>query len=149
MCTLGTATVLDQGDRDEEDTTFWGYLGDGEIGPHVDGDAEVTEFAPLLYRVDGNPTAPLEKVATGSSIQKTSNICACLKRDSLDDSDVFLLDSGWEIFVWIGKSANLSEKVAAMGAADRYAKMEPRAADLPVTVIKAGNETELFNSYFE
>jgi hypothetical protein len=148
MCTMGTVTTLDQRDGDEE-PAFWAYLGDGEIGPHVDDDEEVSEFAPLLFRVDGTPTAPLEKVATGTPIKKTSKVCTCLKRDALDDSDVFLLDSGWEIFIWVGKGADLSEKVAAMGAADRYAKIEPRAVNLPVTVIKAGSETEQFNSYFE
>ena len=148
MCTLGTAVVLDQGDGDEEYTDFWSHLSDGEIGPDMEDDEGVTEFAPLLFRVDGNPIKELEKVATGTAIQKTSKVVSCLDRGALDDSDVFLLDSGWEIFIWIGKGADLSEKVAAMGAADRYAKMEPRAIDMPVTILKAGSETKLFNSYF-
>jgi hypothetical protein len=66
----------------------------------------------------------------------------------LDEDDVFLLDSGWEIYIWVGKGADTSEKVAAMGAADRYGKMEPRATDLSVTLIKSGRETDQFNSYF-
>jgi hypothetical protein len=146
---MGTVATLDQGDGDEEYTDFWSYLGsEGEIGPAMDDGEEVAEFAPLLFRVDGNPEKYLEKVATGITIQRTSNILSCLKRSALDEDDVFLLDTGWEIYIWVGKCADTSEKVAAMGAADRYGKMEPRAADLPVTLIKSGRETDRFNSYF-
>ena len=150
MCTLGTATVLDQGDGDEEYTDFWAHLGDdGEIGPNQDDDEGITEFSPLLFRVDGDATEELEQVASGSPIQKTSKVVACLQKDALDSGDVFLMDSGWELYVWIGSGADHGEKLAAMAAADRYAKMEPRALQLPVHILKEGHETELFNSYFE
>lgn len=56
------------------------------------------------------------------------------------DSKVFLFDVGSKIFVWTGKKANSSDKVAALGAADRYAMIEPRANDVPVTIVKAGQE---------
>jgi len=148
MCTLGTAKVLDQGQGDEEDGDFWGFLGDGEIASKEEAEEAISEFAPLLFRVDGDASKELEKVAEGSSVQKPGKIAQCLDKGALDDSDVFLLDSGWEIFIWIGAGASLSEKIAAMGAADRYALMEPRAVDLPVTVLKSGKETALFNSYF-
>jgi hypothetical protein len=148
LCTLGTATVLDQGDGDEEDSDFWGYLGDGEIATKKEADEGITEFSPLLFRVDGDPSKELEKVAEGSATQKPGKVCQCLDKGALEDSDVFLLDSGWEIFVWVGAGADRSEKIAAMGAADRYALMEPRAVDLPVTVVKSGRENASFNSYF-
>ena len=48
----------------------------------------------------------------------------------------FLFDVGSKIFVWTGKKANSSDKVAALGAADRYAAIEPRANDVPVTILK-------------
>merc|ERR1712119_268336 len=56
------------------------------------------------------------------------------------DGNVFLLDAGSKIFVWTGKNANSSDKVASLGAADRYAMIEPRANDVPVTIVKAGQE---------
>mmetsp|Transcript_23815 Transcript_23815/g.36201 ORF Transcript_23815/g.36201 Transcript_23815/m.36201 type:complete len:375 (-) Transcript_23815:117-1241(-) len=150
MCTLGTATVLQQGDGDEEYTDFWEYLGnDGEIGPDLQDDEEVTEFSPLLFRVDGDASKPLDQVASGTPIQKTSKVVSCLKKGDLDTADVFLLDAGWDIYIWIGKGSDHSEKLAAMGAADRYAKMEPRALNIPVTIVKEGSETDIFNSYFE
>jgi gelsolin len=148
MCTLGTAKVLDQGDGDDEHPDFWGYLGSGEIASAEAADEPITEFKPLLFRVDGDPEKPLEQVAKGAFKQRPGKLVRVLDRGSLNEDDVFLMDSGWEIFVWIGKSADTSEKIAAMGAADRYALQEPRAVDLPVTIVKSGMESDLFKSYF-
>eukprot|EP00980_Cylindrotheca_fusiformis_P013221 scaffold3359_cov123-Cylindrotheca_fusiformis.AAC.25 len=148
MCTLGTAVVLDQGDGDEENTDFWAYLGDGEIASKQEVEEPVTEYTPLLFRVDANPKKKLEKAARGAMVQRPGKVSRCMDKGALGGDDVFLLDSGWEIFIWIGNEASKKEKIAAMGAADRYAEMEPRAAALPVTIIKGGNETPLFKSYF-
>jgi hypothetical protein len=148
MCTLGTATVLDQGDADEDNIEFWAYLGEGEIASKEEAEEPVTEFMPLLFRVDGNPKKKLEMAEKGAFFARPGKIMRCLDRGALAEKDVFLLDSGWELFVWIGNGADTSEKIAAMGAADRYAEMEPRAATLPVTVVKSGSETTLFLSYF-
>lgn len=148
MCTLGTAKVLQQGDGDEEFTEFWAYLGSGDIAGAQAAPEPVAEFKPILFRVDGNPSKPLKEVAKGAFVQRPGKLMRVLDKGSLNEEDVFLMDSGWEIFIWIGKRADTSEKIAAMGAADRYAKMEPRAADLPVTIVKSGKESPLFKTYF-
>lgn len=148
MCSHGSVTTLDHGVDDADNKDFWGYLGGlGEVSPGTPDEAEVTDFAPILFRVDGDPTKELVKVGTGTFCKK-GKIEACLKKSALDDSDVFLLDAGWEVFIWIGSGADTSEKVAAMGAADRYADMEPRANYLPVTIVKSGKECNEFLSFF-
>jgi len=149
MCTMGTVTTLDENQGDEEYTEFWDILGDGMIGEDMQDDEGVTEFEPLLYRVDGDPTKDLELVATGMPIQKTSKTCSCLNRVDLDDNDVFLIDSGWEIYVWVGKSADRYERIAAISAADRYSKKDPRTLELPVHIVKSGHESESFNALFD
>lgn len=148
MCSMGTVVVLDQGQGDEEETSFWAYLGDGEIQPAAESDEGITEFAPLLFRVDGDMSKDLDAVATGTPIQKTSRVCNCLDKSELKEEDVFLLDSGWEIYVWIGGKADQFEKIAAMLAADKYSKQDPRTLELPVHIVKSGNETDRFLSYF-
>ena len=145
---MGTVVVLDQGQGDEEDTAFWGYLGDGEIQSATEDDKEITEFAPLLFRVDGDLSKDLDQVATGKPIQKTSKVCTCLEKSDLKEEDVFLLDSGWEIYVWIGSKADQFEKIAAMMAADKYSKQDPRTLELPVHIVKSGHESDRFLSYF-
>mmetsp|Transcript_15157 Transcript_15157/g.31190 ORF Transcript_15157/g.31190 Transcript_15157/m.31190 type:complete len:383 (+) Transcript_15157:4177-5325(+) len=158
LCTLGTVQVIDQDDGDEN-AEFWNYLeqdsGGREIGDtatdlkersNLVGDLE--EFEPKLFRVDGDPSKPLEQVAVGEAVGKNQT-APCFDRSSLDDSDVFLLDTGWKIFVWMGNKADRSEIFAAMRAADRYAETDPRAHDLPVTMLKAGRESDGFSSFFE
>lgn len=140
--------VLDYGDDDNAE--FWNYLGDGEMGAPIPDEEDLDEFTPVLYRVDADVSKALEKIGTGNTLKKgTRDHQHCLKKHALDDSDVFLLDAGWEVFVWIGKGADTSEKIAAVGAADRLAAVEPRVKQLPVTIVKSCAETEDFLSYFD
>ena len=155
-----------QGDGDEEETEFWDYLErDGgksqrsmDIGRTSTGWKErknlaggLKEFQPKLFLVDADPTKPLEQVGLGELIKKATmaKMGGFMNKKSLNDNDVYLLDTGWKIFVWIGKGADAGEKVAALGAADRYAETEPRAKELPVTVVKAGQERGGFFSFFK
>ncbi|CAJ1932161.1 unnamed protein product [Cylindrotheca closterium] len=148
MCTLGSVKVIDQGDGDEDVGDFWEYLGEGEIAPAEATVEPITEFKPLLFRVDANPDIELKQVAEGCLHQFPGKPVPVLEKDILNEDDVFLMDSGWEVFVWIGRDADTSEKIAAMGAADRYAQMEPRIADLPITIVKSGKESPSFKSCF-
>lgn len=171
LCTMATVTVLTQGDGDDEDEEFWNYLergGSGDSGgtgrskaigststgwkPRKNLVASLKEFKPKLFAVDADPTKPLEQVSLGELIKKTAKakMGGFFNKSSVDDdNDVFLLDTGWKLFVWIGKAADSEERVAALGAADRYAEIDPRAKELPVTVIKAGKESAGFFSFFK
>jgi len=168
LCTLGTVTVLAQGDGDDEETEFWDYLKGGSSSGSSGGDKSrsiggatksrdvglLKEYKPKLFLVDSDPTKELKQVGFGELIKRAASLKlggggGFLNRSSLDDSNVFLLDTGWKIFIWVGKAADSGEKVAALGAADQYAEMEPRARELPVTVLKAGQERSGFMSYFK
>jgi hypothetical protein len=150
MCSLGSVTTLDHGDGDTSDEEFWGYLSgsEGDIGPGTPDEVDMTDFTPILFQVAGDPTKALEKVGTGILCTKGKTE-ACLQKSALDDSSVYLVDAGWELFIWVGSGAETDEKVAAMGAADRYAEMEPRAKYLPVTIVKSGKECNQFLAYFD
>ena len=149
MATESTVEVLEQGNGDDAAVDFWAALsGDpSEIGPADNNDSAVTEFVPQLYRLpsEGDPEMVAEgepvKVGFGAATPK-------IPKSTLDETDAFLLDAGWEIFVWIGKDADRSERLAAMGQADKYGNANPRAKSLPVTMIKSGWETSKFNSFF-
>lgn len=170
LCTLGTVTVLAQGDGDDEETEFWDYLKGGSSSGSSGGDKSRSiggatfskardidlpkEYKPKLFLVHSDPTKELKQVGLGELIKRAASLKlggggGFLNRSSLDDSNVFLLDTGWKIFIWVGKAADSGEKVAALGAADQYAEMEPRARELPVTVLKAGQERSGFMSYFK
>jgi hypothetical protein len=145
---MGTVVTLDQDQGDEEDSDFWNLLGPGTIGEDMKDDEGVTQFEQRLYRVDGDPTKELELIATGEPAQRSSKYSGSLNRGDLKDGDVFLVDTGWEIFVWIGKDADRDEKIAALSAADRYSKQDPRTLELPVHILKSGNETQRFLDIF-
>jgi len=171
LCSLGTVTVLAQGDGDEEETEFWNYLSGGggdddgsdapvsrSIGSTPTGYKErknharsLNEYKPKLFEVPSDPSSPLKQVGMGTLIKKAAKekMGGFFNRGSLDENDVFLLDVGWKIFVYLGKEADRAEKVAALGAADRYAETVPRAKDVPVTMIKAGQKRGNFFSFFK
>ena len=160
-CTMGTVTTLDQDQGDEEYSDFWDLIGhEGEIGPPKkdtgkDG-GKIVEFEPRLYRVDGDLQQDLQLVSTATrKIHKTTaknnnkrTSDPSFNRTELNEDDVFLVDSGWEIFVWIGSGADRYEKMAAMSAADRYAKLDPRTMELPVHIVKSGHENDAFLALF-
>eukprot|EP00977_Amphora_coffeiformis_P013539 scaffold3576_cov170-Amphora_coffeaeformis.AAC.21 len=150
LCTGGTVQVLAQGDGDdaEEYAEFWNYLGEGEIQPAI-SDEGVKEFVPVLYQLTDKPEVEPVEVATASEAATKGNIAAKLPRSLLDESDVFLLDSGWKVYIWIGSGADTSEKLMAFCKGDAYCKKDPRTASLTLEIVKSGKESEDFESYFE
>jgi len=148
LCTEGTVVVLEEGSGDEECEEFWAYLGEGEVADADEEDEDVEEFAPLLFKLPAGEDEEPEQVAKGEMV-KIGFVKECkLSKDLLDESDVFLLDSGWEIFVWIGKNADKSEKLGAFSKADTYCKDDLRTVDLPLSLVKSGWEPSDFNSFF-
>lgn len=149
MATEGTVVVLDQGVNDGEAEEFWSALpGDpSEIGPAQNNDSDVTEFVPTLFRLGADGSS--EKVAEGEPVKEGwGKPTPKIARSALDDADVFLLDAGWDLFVWMGKDADRSERLAAMGNADAYGNANPRAKHLPVSIVKSGFESSRFNGFF-
>jgi gelsolin len=151
MCTEGTVKALDEGDDDDAD--FWKFFGDGGTVAPADkhgADEDVEEFAPLLFKLGEEEGEPVQ-VARGEPVKVGfGQASAKIPRSALNDGDAFLLDAGWEVFLWIGAGADRSEKVGALAKADQYCKDDPRTADLPLTMIKAGGgyEPSSFGNYF-
>lgn len=146
MCTGGTVTVLDEGAGDEADEAFWKYLGEGDIAEADEGDDAVDEFAPLLFKFGTDGT---EQVAKGESVKVGfSHAESKIPRSALDSSEVYLLDAGWELFVWMGGQADRLAKLSAMDRAHAYCKENPRTADLPITMVNAAFEPHNFACYF-
>ncbi|NWW73357.1 VILI protein, partial [Climacteris rufus] len=71
-------------------------------------------------------------------------------QDDLDENDVYLLDTWDQVFFWIGKGANESEKEAAAVMAQEYLRSDPRGRDLdtPIIVVKQGYEPPTFTGWF-
>ncbi|NXD27334.1 VILI protein, partial [Spelaeornis formosus] len=71
-------------------------------------------------------------------------------QDDLEESDVYLLDTWDQVFFWIGKNANESEKEAAAVMAQEYLRSHPsgRDPDTPIIVVKQGHEPPTFTGWF-
>ena len=75
-----------------------------------------------------------------------------LKRDMLASDDVYLIDSGRELLVWVGGYveglAEAKSAAAAFNTASAYLRQSGQAITTPVTLIREGQEgqCELFRS---
>ncbi|XP_053327026.1 villin-1 [Spea bombifrons] len=71
-------------------------------------------------------------------------------QDDLEDDDVFLLDAWDQVFLWIGKHANETEKTEAAFTAQEYLKTHPGGRDIntPIVIVKQGYEPPTFTGWF-
>jgi len=81
----------------------------------------------------------------------TCNEIAHFTQDDLDEDDVMLLDAGTEVYLWIGKGANATEKKESVVVALNYLKTDPtgsRDPDTPIIRVKQGFEPPTFTGWF-
>ncbi|XP_062975763.1 advillin [Elgaria multicarinata webbii] len=71
-------------------------------------------------------------------------------QDDLSESDVMLLDTWDQIFLWIGQEANMAERKEALTTAQEYLQTHPsgRETDTPILIIKQGFEPPNFTGWF-
>lgn len=66
-------------------------------------------------------------------------------RDDLVSDDVFIVDSGEEVFVWVGANADKAEKRNGIPYAHNYLR-ESGQCWLPITVVKEGQKCAAFDN---
>jgi len=132
--------VMEEGDKDSE---FWGMLGGmgaiksaEEGGDDNEADKTHSGTKSLFHLSDASGKMEFKQVATGSSCKKSL----------LDSNDVFILDTGAEVFAWIGKGASKEEKTKALSFAQDYLVKYNRPAFTPISRILEGGENEVFHA---
>jgi len=133
---LAKVQVLEEGDKEKE---FWSVLGEGPIKTaEQGGDDNETDKgveAKCLFRLsDATGTLTFTQVGKGPTV----------KRALLDSSDVFILDTGSEVYSWIGKGASVQEKQKALSFAQDYLTKYNRPAYLPIARVLEGGESPTF-----
>jgi len=131
-------TVLEEGDKEPE---FWQMLGGmGAIKTAEEGgddnEAEKSGTKALFHLSDASGSLEFKQVATGSQCKKSLLI----------SDDVFILDTGAEVFAWIGKGASTNEKAKALSFAQDYLTKYNRPAYTPISRILEGGENEVFHA---
>ncbi|KII69613.1 Gelsolin-like protein 2 [Thelohanellus kitauei] len=103
--------------------------------PHKDkktADKKKKEERPVsLWKVsDFSGKMTMSKVSSGKC-----------QKSSLDSNDVFILDVGQKLYVWVGNKTSKDERLQAMAYAQKYAESidEPK---LPFVRVSEGHETE-------
>uniref|UniRef100_A0A3B3CTV5 Advillin n=1 Tax=Oryzias melastigma TaxID=30732 RepID=A0A3B3CTV5_ORYME len=71
-------------------------------------------------------------------------------QDDLNEDDVMLLDTWDQLFLWIGKEANETERKEAVATSQEYLRTHPgdRDLDTPIVMIKQGFEPPTFTGWF-
>jgi gelsolin len=134
-----TISVFEEGDKD--DAAFWSHLGGkGPIKSAEEGgndlEAEKGDEKRLFQLSDASGKMTFKEVGRGATV----------KRRLLDSNDVFILDTGAEVFAWIGRGASADEKKKALGFAQSYLKDYNRPSFLPIARILEGGENEIFEA---
>ena len=150
LCSKGSVEVLDEGvnDGEEEAAAFWSHIQTkvSILGPikrtvNVQGadnkDEKGKAFVPVLYEAPDTLGEKFDRVGRAEK----------LKKSYLQDDKVLLLDTGFHLYVWVGKSANPSMKSLAVHHADGYFKAQKRPM-LPVSVVKQDMESAKFSDFF-
>uniref|UniRef100_A0A8C5DSK6 Gelsolin-like n=1 Tax=Gouania willdenowi TaxID=441366 RepID=A0A8C5DSK6_GOUWI len=69
-------------------------------------------------------------------------------QDSLAQDNCFILDSGSDIHVWIGKEADTEERVAAIKRAQQFVSQKNCSKETSIYVQKGGSEDATFKQFF-
>jgi len=129
--------VLEEGDKEPG---FWKLLGgEGAVKSAEEGgddlEAETAGVKLLFQLSDATGKLEFKQVASGSQCKKSM----------LDSNDVFILDTGAEVFAWIGKGSSVDEKAKALSFAQDYLTKYNRPAYLPISRILEGGENPTFH----
>jgi len=135
----GHLTVLDE---DDDNDDFWSVLGGkGPIKSADSGgsDASVQANTKKLLKIsEANGKLNVAEVATGK-----------ISKSLLEDKDVFILDIGEEVYVWIGKNASVGEKSKGLHFAEKYLRHAGRPEHTSISRVLHGGEPEHFLAAFD
>eukprot|EP00128_Syssomonas_multiformis_P010037 Colp12_sorted_trinity150504_noHs@21067 len=137
---LPKVEVFEETDNSDAARTFW-----TEVGGKVD----------ILSKEEAEKAE--KEAASGEKVRRMLRLSDAsgklefkdegeIARSKLDSNDVFIVDAGFEVFVWVGKGASKEEKAKGMAYATDYLFKFNRPKQLPISRILEGGENEVFES---
>jgi len=128
-------------DSTEDDPEFWEILGGkGAIHPEIPDEKVEPATKSLWCLSDSSGKLQVSEVASGKG-----NI----KKSLLKSEDVFFLDNGTTMYVWVGKGTTHNEKAMAIQYATDFLKAASRPLSTPILRVLEGNEPTSFNKEFD
>lgn len=123
----------------EDNEEFWNYFGGKpEKVAEPTEDIEVESQDTLWKLSDAKGKLSLDLVAEG-----------VMSQSLLNNSDVYIYDVGYQIYVWIGKQASKEEKKGAMLYAMSYIKQQGLPVHTPIIRIVEGCICPEFDRHFD
>jgi len=153
--------VLDQGvnDSETEAAEFWKYMPSSVSTLKIfkrnvsvkasDGDdGKVKAFTPILYRLPDSDNGRMKRVArskpvvvgVGAAVER-------IKRTELKEEHGYLLDTGFHVYIWLGKDTKSAMRVNALSQSNVHFKKHKRPM-LPVTIVKSNQSLSTFDNFF-
>lgn len=131
----------------ESNKTFWDTLGSQGVPAEsalseITSDEEKKFDGPKRLFKLSDASGNLEMTLVGEGKGK-------ILKSKLDSTDVFILDIGLTIFVWIGKNASKQERANGIKYGVSYLAQNGRPADTPVQRLTQGREPDNFFSEFD
>jgi len=140
--------VVEQGEKSVDADEFWAFFGgvakikSAEEGRHWEKEHHEFSSAPkrLLLLSDETGKMEMKVVAEGGH-----NI----KKSLLNPKHIMILDSGSDVFVWVGSHSDAAERKSALGYGQNYLTQFKRPAHIPIHKIYEGGHNETFQSEIE
>jgi len=123
----------------EEEAEFWECLG-GKVDYKSSDGVSKPILLPRLFHIVCRPSGSVRAFEAFNFGQT-----------DLVEDDVMVLDSGDEVYIWIGKDADKEETAQALSLAKKYLDSDPTdrsAANSIIITIKQGDEPASFTSIF-
>jgi gelsolin len=124
----------------EEPAEFWISLGgEGDYNKGYDGQG-IPLLVPRLFHCHVSPTGKFR-------VEEITHF----GQEDLDEDDIMVLDSGDEIYVWVGNKSSSEERQLGMKMAEEYLKSDPTDRSHELTLIftvKQGDEPVSFTAMF-
>ncbi|CAI7792896.1 unnamed protein product [Closterium sp. NIES-54] len=128
--------VIDDGKADDASSSeFWDLFG---------GFAPIAKKSVSEEDVEAKAVPPTLYLVTSSGLQEKAK--APLKKNLLESSKCYLLDTGPNLFVWFGKLSTVPDRRAACVAAEAH--MSSRPPSVLVTRMSERSETAAFKAAF-
>lgn len=132
--------VFEQGICNE--TEWWKAIGGkGHVKPasEVEPDSKTPHDIKRLFEIsDSTGRLTMNEIASGVNID----------RRWIRSDDVYILDNGYEVIVWVGLDASPLERAEGMNKAVKYLIQAKRPLTTPISRVLEGGENEEFENFF-
>ncbi|TYZ59913.1 hypothetical protein PybrP1_006896 [[Pythium] brassicae (nom. inval.)] len=132
-------------DEDPRNAAFWNALGGfadvTRVGESDDEHERIARKSTTVLHVSDSTSAlRVEDVTPASGV---------LTKSLLKTDDVFIVDVGDVVFVWVGKRASDAERKNAMTCATKYLQQNARSLHTPITRVVEDGEPPVFKALFK